>query len=149
MTLSPRSALRVVAWLFILFGASAAASMIGGLFLEGRFNLAVDALGLVIGPGLLHYEARYRTWALRLLILEFVLTGIVALLFVFNPAHSGVRVFGRPAELLSRTVAIGNLIVLFLISVWQFLVLRRPAVRALFEAPDQASIHSSDVTTVA
>lgn len=148
MTLSPRTALRIVAWLFILFGAVAAASMIGGLFLEGRFNLAIDALGLVIGPGLLHYEARYRTWALRLLVLEFVLTAIIALLLVFNPAHSGVRIFGHPAELLSRPVALGNLILQLLVSLWQFVVLRRPAVRALFEATDQASIHSPDMTTV-
>jgi len=131
--MSRRSALRIVAWLFIGSGVWAAASIAGALLIEHRINLDLDVLGLWIGPGLLRNEARYRTWALRLLVCGFCLLPVAAGLLILQSRWLDVRLFGRPVGTLSLPVALTALAGLAAVAAWQYWVLRRPDVSALFE----------------
>jgi hypothetical protein len=126
------SALRIVAWLFIASGVWALVGIIGSLLIEVRIQIDIDLLGLWVGPGLLHREARYRTWALRLLVIGFFLTPVAGLLLFFQPRSVSVLVFGKRVGIVPLPVALGTLAVMLVISVWEYWVLTRPAVRALF-----------------
>ena len=139
-------ALKIVAWLFIAAGVVAAVSMLGLLIFAHRIELNIDLLGLWIGPGLLRLEAKYRTWALRLLIVSFVLAPVAAVLLVLQPSPLAVRIFNRPVGEVSFPVAFAALAVVVGLSVWQFAVLRAPKVRAQFDA--QATPPESSATSV-
>jgi MFS-type transporter involved in bile tolerance (Atg22 family) len=139
------SALQLVAWFFFVSGVLAAIGMAHTLLIARHVELDIDALGLWIGPGLLRREARYRTWAIRLLIVELCLAPIATLLLIFQPKPLGVKVFGHPVGTVHLSVALATLALLVGVSVWQYWVLSRADVRALFSAtPDENSKVSID-----
>src|SRR4051812_45522542 len=103
------SALQIVAWLFFASGVWAAVSIAGALLIEQRIHLDLEVLGLWVGPGLLRHEARYRTWAMRLLILAFCVAPIAAVLLLFQPQPLEVKVFDRPAGAMPLPFALTTL----------------------------------------
>lgn len=126
------SPLQVVAWLFFASGLSAAVSIAGALLFEGRINLDINVIGLWICPGLLRYEARYRAWAMRLLILDFCTLPIAMLLVLLQTRPIEMKVFGRSAGTVSPSIVLAILAVISAGAVWQYWVLSRAHVRALF-----------------
>lgn len=126
------SALQLVAWLFSASGVWAALSIAGALFFEHRIDLALEVLGLWIGPGLLRYESRYRTWALRLLIFDFCMAPVAVLLLIMQPGPLALKFLGRPAGTVSLAVALTALALMVGVSIWQYWVLRQPSIQALF-----------------
>jgi hypothetical protein len=129
------SALQLVAWLFIGYSIWAAVSIAGALLIERRIDLNMEVLGLWIGPGLLRHEARFRTWAIRLLILGFCLAPIAGLLLIFHTRPLEVRLLGRPVGTVSLPIGLSVLAVIVAVSIWQYWVLSQARVRALFSAP--------------
>jgi hypothetical protein len=125
-----------VAWLFTASGLWAAVSMAGAVLLNDRITLYFAIIGLWIGPGLLRHEARYRTWALRLLLLGFCVAPLfVVILIVRRPSSVPVNLFGRQVGTVSVSAALALVALTVAITGWQYWVLRRPDVRALFVDP--------------
>ncbi len=137
-------ALTIVAWLFVLGGLWGAVSILEALWVEHKITLAVDTLGLWVGPGLLRWDPRYYRWAQRLLVLDMVLASVV-LLLALHPLPVGLLVFSRPIGSVPRVLAVGASVALLGVSLWQYLVLRRPDIRQVFEAKkvDTATIAPS------
>jgi sterol desaturase/sphingolipid hydroxylase (fatty acid hydroxylase superfamily) len=129
------SALQLVAWLFFASGAWAAISIVTAVLFERHISLDFEVLGLWIGPGLLRRQARYRTWALRLLIVGFCLTPVAVMLLLVQRGALDVKFLGRPLGTIPVPVALAVLALLVGVSIWQYWVLRRPNVRALFTEP--------------
>lgn len=150
-----RSALQVVGLLFILAGACGAFSMAEAALFEHRLHIAVDVLGLWIGPGLLRHDPRYRRWALRLLIADFVLAPVAAVMLILQPRPFIVQILAQPVGTISLPAALAALATFVAVAVWAFRVLRRPHVRALFEAgvsaepPEKAATLRNVRTTAA
>jgi len=128
-------ALQLVAWLFIAYGIWAAVAIAGALLVERRIDLDIEVLGLWIGPGLLRHEARFRTWAIRLLLIGFCVAPIAGLLLVLHKRPLEIRVFGRSVGTVSLPMSLSVLAVIVAVSIWQYWVLSQPRVRALFIAP--------------
>ena len=127
------TALNIVAVLFLLVGLISAGTMIYEVF-QRSFHLNFGVLGLPIFFGLRQLNRGWRSCALVCLGVSMLLTAIVVVLgfTATTPAEFGFR--DRPmAEIDARWLsAIGG--VLFLLTVWQYRVLVRPDVRALFHA---------------
>ena len=128
------SAVQLVGWLFFATGVVAAVRIAVVLLLERRITIDFDVLGLWIGPGLLRHEARYRVWAMRLLVLSLCIASIAAVALIFAPGPLQLKIFGQPAGTVSLSLALTALALLESVSVWQYWVLRKPDVRALFSA---------------
>jgi hypothetical protein len=126
--------LRLVAWLFIISGGISAAGMILTLVLERRINLDLDVAGLWIGQWLLDHEPRGHRWALTLLRIGFVLRPLAGLLIFFGPAKPEVRVWGRLAGSVPAMLVIFVLGVILGLNMWQYWILQRAEMRALFDS---------------
>ena len=113
--------------------------MVGTLFVAHRVLIDIGVLGLWIGPGLLRREPRYRTWAVRLLVASFILLPLAALLLALQAFPPTVRMFDRPIGAVPYPVVLATLAALLGISIWLFLVLNAPGVRAQFDKPPSPS----------
>lgn len=127
-------ALTIVAWIFIATGLWGAASMIGPLWIEHKVNLSIDVLGLWVGPGLLRWDPRYYKWAVRLLIVSMILSPVALWAITLKPPSLGFEIFGHVAGGLPRLPVIAVALALLGLNIWQYVVLRRPGIRAGFEA---------------
>lgn len=128
---NPKSLL-IVSWCFRVQGILAAVGIVSALA-EPRISLDFNLLGLWIGPGLLRHEVRYRTWALRLLVLSIVLSAVALVVTLATTQTPYFHVFGRRFATAPRAVMLGAVAVGAAISVWQCVVLRRPSIRELFK----------------
>ncbi|MHC4476397.1 MAG: hypothetical protein ACYTEL_12165 [Planctomycetota bacterium] len=123
--------LNVVAGLFIIGGIFAVIEMVIALT-QNRISINFGVLGLFIGPGLLKLRPGWRTCAL-----VFIWIGLVALPIIFLLGLSGMgpgyfNVFGVPlARIPGWWVSIG-VIPFFLVVLWEYKVLTRPDIKALF-----------------
>jgi hypothetical protein len=123
---------QLVGWLFFALGVCAAVAIVVALLFERRINISIEVLGLWIGPGLLRHEARYRVWAMRLLILNFCVAPFAAAAQILAPNQPPVTVFGFAAGSVPLSVAFTALALLVGVSAWQYRVLSQSNVRALF-----------------
>ncbi len=128
------AAVQLVGWLFFALGVCAAVAIVVALLFERRISISIEVLGLWIGAGLLRHEARYRVWATRLLILNFCVAPFAAAAQILAPNQLPVTVFGFAAGSVPLSVALTALALLVGVSVWQYWVLCKPDVRALFTA---------------
>ena len=128
------SALKIVAWLFIIGGILAVIEVVVALT-QNRISINFGVLGLFIGPGLLRLRRGWRTCALVFLWIGLIIFPIIFLLGLSGtiPAYFGV--FGiKLARIPSWWVSVGT-IPFFLLVFWEYRVLTRPDVRSLFGLP--------------
>jgi hypothetical protein len=128
-------ALRVVAWLFVLFGLLGIAELLVGLFAGHGLNVHVEAwLSLFVGRGLLAHNRGWRTTGLVLIWISLVGAPVTLIAMAFTKGlSSGFEVLGRSIPG-SPPATIAFLASWFGIAAWEYWVLTRPAVRSLFEA---------------
>ena len=129
------TALKVVAWLFLGFGVLAAVGLIAD-FSHGKLNLNCGVLGIFAGPGLLRRRRRWRTCALLLLWLDLVLIPIGIVFLLANYSSPATPDFHG---LVVGTVPLPPILILqgmlWALTIWQYRVLTRLEVRALFLPP--------------
>ena len=117
-----QSALSVVSYLFLLIGVIAFIEMVGHA-IKGAFHFSFGILGIGIFAGLRRYSRIWRWCALA-----FIWYGIVALSYALLVClYSQPVASGAPAAWLSIP-----LVMVLLVTLWQYRVLTHPAVRRLF-----------------
>lgn len=128
------SALKIVAWLFIIGGICAVIEVVVALT-QNRISINFGVLGLFIGPGLLKLRRGWRTCALVFLWIGLIAFPIIFLLGLSGTIPAYFEVFGiKLARIPSWWVSVGS-IPFFLLVFWEYRVLTRPGVRALFGLP--------------
>ena len=127
------TSLKVVAYLFILSGVAALIDIIVAAS-EGRLRFNLDVLGLFIAVGLLRLNLTWRTVALVWCVLGMIVAAIIGLALLLAGAEDlpDVSVFGRIVGGIQAAAGVVLAAAYFLISLWQYRVLTRPHVRALF-----------------
>jgi hypothetical protein len=123
-------ALKVVAWLFIIFGVLAVLEIVAALF-AGRVSLNVGVLGIFVGRGILRLRRGWRTCALVLLWLCMIIVSVVAVMILAGAGKMtlfGTRVGRHEALVFGLPLTLGYLA----LGIWQYRVLTRPDVRRLF-----------------
>jgi hypothetical protein len=129
------TSLKVVAVLFVLSGLSSLVEVIYSLG-HGNLSINIGVLGLFIGPGLLRLSRGWRTWALVFTWLAIIVTPIAAVAFLAAQGPIEFRLFGRRVSDAPTALGVGMAALVFLVALWQYRVLTRPDVRALFRLPD-------------
>lgn len=125
------SALKIVAWLFIIGGILAVIEVMVALT-QNRISINFGVLGLFIGPGLLKLRRGWRTCALVFLWIGLIIFPIIFLLGLSGTVPGYFEVFGvKVARIPSWWVSVG-VIPFFLLVLWIYRVLTRPEIRALF-----------------
>jgi hypothetical protein len=124
-------ALKVVAILFILGGISAVVEVVLSL-MRSHINTNFGVLGLFIGPGLLALKRGWRTCALVFLWIAMIGVPIIAVLMLGVSRPLDFSVFGQKVGEVSKEIGLAVAVVVFVLSVWQYRVLTRSDVRALF-----------------
>ena len=128
------TALKIVAGLFILSGVWAILTILGAM-LQGRIYINLGVIGLFVGLGLLGLRPGWRTCALVLLWIAMVAAPFVGLLMLFRRDPIDVVVFGRKVGQAPGPFGLFIPTVIFLLAFWQYRVLTRPDIRALFGIP--------------
>lgn len=129
--MNPR-ALTVVAALFVASGALALIGVATDLLFHSRFNLDFSVLNLWIGRWLVAHEPRGRRWALVAIQLSLVALPLVGLFALLSTTGPELRVFGLPLGRLSPVSSCAFVATVFAVQLWQYRILNRPDVRALF-----------------
>jgi cytochrome c oxidase subunit IV len=128
------TSLKVVAALFILSGISSLIEIIVSL-LNGQLSLNFGVLGLFIGRGLLRLGPTSRTWALVFTWFALVITPVAALIFLNNAGPLDFKLFGINLGQVPQAAGVIAAVAFFLVVLWQYRVLTRPDIRALFRVP--------------
>jgi hypothetical protein len=126
--------LKIVAWLFIVWGSLAAIEVVLSL-VRGKLFLNFNVVGIFVGRGLLELRPGWRTCAL-------VILWIFAIPFVALAVRAGLG-FGvvpvkwlytesLPAMIQSRELGVAICLLPIGFIYWQYRVLTRPDVRHLF-----------------
>jgi len=131
-------ALRVVAGLHVFLGVCAVIEVVVSL-LHSHINLNFGVLGLWIGPGLLRHDRVWRNWALAFLGIAFVGLPLFCALAVRHAALN-FKLFGVPMGQVPTGIAFAVVIPVLMISAWEYHVLIRPDIRALFERGPASSV---------
>src|ERR1041385_5089458 len=129
--LQPR-ALVIVAWLFIASGIVAIISIVGNLLFGHRLVIDISVIDLWIGHGLLKGQARSRRWALFMLFVGFLILPVGLVLVILFPGVPTVTVFNNVIGTVPRSVLALLFAGVAVLTFWQYRVLERPEVRALF-----------------
>lgn len=133
-------ALRIVAVIQLLTGLDAVMAMLGALA-RGHFLADFDVLSIPIGVGLLRLRSGWRTCALVVLWLRMITLPVAFVwgLGVLTRAH--VRIGGILLAEVSPMWLYVTAFLAFLLTLWQYRVLVRPEIVALFPraAPDRDS----------
>jgi hypothetical protein len=124
-------ALKIVAFLFILGGISAAIEVIASL-MNNRININFGVLGIFIGFGLLRLSQGWRTCALVFTWLGLIAIPIIGFLFLGHSGPLDFSVFGQKVGHVSKELGVGMVVVIFVYTVWQYRILTRADVRCLF-----------------
>ena len=123
--------LKVVAVLFILGGISAVIEVVVSL-MNGHININLGVLGIFIGLGLLRFRQGWRTCALVFTWIGLIACPIIGLLFLGHSGPLDFNVFGQKTGHAPKELGLAMVLVFFLYSIWQYHVLTRSDVRALF-----------------
>jgi hypothetical protein len=126
------TALRIVAWLFIVSGIWAAWDILTAL---GKGNLSINfgVLNFFIGFGLLRLSRVWRIWALIFTWFELICLPLFGLALVSGAGTVSGTLFEEQVNALSgRLAALMITVAFFLVSIWQYRTLTRPDVRLLF-----------------
>jgi hypothetical protein len=128
------TSLKVVAILFVLGGAFSLVEVVVSL-MHGNVNMNFGVLGLFIGPGLLRLRRGWRTCALVFLWIGIIGAPIVAVIFITTSRPLDLAIFDHKVGHASKEFGIAIAALLFGLAVWQYRVLTRPDVCALFGGP--------------
>lgn len=123
-------ALRIVAGLFVLQGLLTAVDVILKSC-RGHLDLNLMLLCLWIGPGLLRHSPTWRKWALVVLWFSFFAISLLAVFALLRPPLD-FKIFGFPAAPAPPVLTLLFLLAAFLLTLWQYRVLIRPDIHALF-----------------
>ncbi len=132
-------ALGVVSYLFLFIGLIALLEMVGRA-VRGSFHFNFGILGIAIFAGLRRYSRVWRTFALL-----FTWYGIITLsiaLFVCaygQPPSTNLILFDqRLARVPANWLAV-PLVMVLLVTLWQYRILTHPAIRRLFDKASRPS----------
>jgi len=128
---NPQS-LRIVAGLFILSGIITAIEIAFSLA-HGHLNLNLGILSLWIGPGLLRHDRDWRNWAIIFLWIGMI---CIPAILIFGCIHGNpqIELFGTPASKSWNIPIFIYLAASFILDIWQYRVLTRPEIKALFNS---------------
>jgi len=124
----------VVAILFILGGISAVIEVVVSL-MNSHININFGVLGLFIGPGLLRLSRGWRTCALVFLWIALIGIPIIMIVIISHSAPLNFTLFGQKVGHASKELGLAVAAIVFVVVLWQYRVLTRPDVRALFGLP--------------
>jgi hypothetical protein len=123
--------LKLVAWIFILSGISAAIEILIDSS-KGLINWNFGILGVFIGIGLLRLRNGWRALALILLVITLVFIPVLSVLALSTPGRLNFSVFGQKVAILSPPLFFTLLVGYFVLTFWQFHVLIQPRNRVMF-----------------
>lgn len=123
--------LTIVAVLFIIGGVSAVIEVVLKL-MRGHININFGVLGLFIGPGLLALRPGWRICALVFTWIALIGVPIVTVLLLMHSGPVDFNVFGMKAGYAPKELGLVMAVAVFCLALWQYHVLMRPDVRALF-----------------
>jgi hypothetical protein len=134
------AALKTVAWVFIGFGILAAIQMFMALF-DHKLTLKFGLLGIFVGPGLLRLRAGWRTCGLVLIWFDLiclplmVLLGVIGISFATAYFYRNLNATSAVLNTTSLVFGIARVGLVWALAFWQYRVLTRPDIRALFLLP--------------
>jgi hypothetical protein len=123
--------LRAVALVQLVVGVLSVAGTLWQLT-QHRVILDFGVLGIPICFGLMGLRAGWRTCALTFLWIDFILGGIVFTLGFVTPGPVSFGVFGARPTTVSPVWLCIVVVPMFALALWQYRVLTRPDIRALF-----------------
>ena len=131
------TALQVVAILFLLGGISSVIGMVIRL-VSGSVYIDFGFLGIPTYFGLRRLSLGWRTFALVCIWLALIACPIAFVIGIFYSASTSAEVFGIPfAQVAPIWLSVVS-VPIFLLEFWQYRVLTRPQIRALFFVPPNA-----------
>lgn len=126
--------LKIVAALFIVGGVSSAIEVIVDLT-RNHVNINFGVLGIFVGLGLLRHSANWRTLGLVFLWLSMIVGPIALIAVLGAPQQADLKLFGVKVGKISTSVFFLFGAAFYALIVWQYRVLTRPGIRALFYPP--------------
>jgi hypothetical protein len=123
-------ALRIVAWLFLLGGINSALTIIA-CALNNRLQLDFGVLGIFVFFGLMHFSSGWRTCALVLIGLSFVLIPLIAIAGLFAP-EGHIDIFGQKIASIPPIFVSVISMAWMALALWEWRVLNRPDIVGLF-----------------
>jgi len=142
MNQSIPTSLKIVAWLFIISGVSAAIEIVVSL-MNNHINLNFGVLGIFIGIGLFNLRNGWRICGLVFVWIAIIIMPIILLLMLSSSGPLDFSVFGQKVGHVSKGMIIIPGLLLYALILWERWVLSRSDIKALFE-PDQAQPISGD-----
>jgi len=125
-------ALGLVSYLFLFIGVVALMEMIGRIF-KGSFHFNFGILGIAIFVGLRRYSRLWRTCALLFTWYGIITLSIALLVCVYGEPPSGNLLFDQDLTRVSTNWLSIPLVMVLLVTLWQYRVLTHPAIRRLFD----------------
>lgn len=122
----------VVAVLFFLGGLLSILDVLMSLA-EGNVNLDLGVLGVFIGIGLYRLRPGWRTCALVFTWMGLIIFPVVGVIFLFIPGPAQLDLPGQSTIDVPGFIGTAVCALLFAFCYWEYRVLNRPDIRALFE----------------
>ncbi|MHA3774901.1 hypothetical protein ACXR0O_25560 [Verrucomicrobiota bacterium sgz303538] len=125
------SALQIVAFLFLVHGIFSAIGIAVRLS-SGFINIDLGVLGIPTFFGLRRLSVGWRTFALVYIWIALISCPVLFLVGILADAPTSVRMFGKKLAQVSPIWLSIVSIPVFILVLWQYRVLTRPQIRALF-----------------
>lgn len=123
--------LKVVAWLFIIGGVIAVIEIIVSL-MNNHININLGVLGIFIGLGLLKLRSGWRTCGLVFIWIALVVLPVCGILAIANPSGIHYKIMGQNAGSAPLPIALGVVVFVFCVALWEYKVLTRGDIREMF-----------------
>lgn len=143
------SSLKVVAWLFILYGILSCIEVLVSLA-HGRLNLNLGVLQIPCGIGLLNLRSGWRTFGIVMLWLSIIITPLAVLLITGSNATPRLTVLGYDAGPASDAAIWGMVLyaaICWVASFWSLTVLCDQRIKDLFDRPPQFLLRHQTFTS--
>jgi hypothetical protein len=127
-------ALRVVAWIHLLGGLLSLAGVVAELA-HNRLFLDFGVLGIPIYFGLMQLGSGWRMCAILILQIELFLIPCLFVLGLVSHTPAHLNVCGAEVARFSPLWLAVLAVPIFALSLWQYRVLQRPEIEALFRKP--------------
>lgn len=124
-------ALQVVAWLTLGEGALTVIGAINSVF-QDHVHMNLNVLCIPAGIGLFKLRRGWRTFTLVMIWLMISVSLLIAVIALFSPEPLEIRLMGFKKAPIPDGMVIPGAILHFVLSLWQYRVLTRWDVKALF-----------------
>lgn len=132
-------ALGMVSYLFLLIGLIALLLMIGHAF-RGSFRFNFGILGIAIFAGLRRYSRVWRTFALLFTWYGIITLSIALFVCVYGqPPSTNLMLFDQRLSSVPANWLAIPLVMVLLVTLWQYRILTHPAIRRLFDPASRPS----------